>query len=102
MLSHIAQLVGSQLGRVFRTVFWSNLSPLISVLITSSALLTAKLQEAGTAGTQRMLELAQEWERHRQPLVDALLEKEEVLNKVGSGEYSSVVSRGVVLSVLYG
>jgi hypothetical protein len=30
-----------------------------------------------------MLELAQEWERHRQPLVDALLEKEEVLNKVG-------------------
>jgi hypothetical protein len=64
--------------------------------------LTAKLQEAGTAGTQRMLELAQEWERHRQPLVDALLEKEEVLNKVGSGEYSSVVSRGVVLSVLYG
>jgi hypothetical protein len=32
-----------------------------------------------------MLELAQEWERHRQPLVDALLEKEEVLNKVGEG-----------------
>lgn len=29
-----------------------------------------------------MLALAQEWEQHRQPLVDALLAKEEILNKV--------------------
>ncbi len=43
---------------------------------------SAKLQELGTAGTQRMLDLAQEWDRHRQPLVDALMEKEDILNKV--------------------
>lgn len=42
----------------------------------------SKLQELSTAGTQRLLELAQEWDRHRQPMVEMLNEKEDLLNKV--------------------
>jgi hypothetical protein len=36
----------------------------------------------GSAGTQRMLDLAQEWDRHRLPLVEAQTSKEDLLNKV--------------------
>jgi len=45
-----------------------------------------KLQEQCSAFSQRLLDLAQEWDSHRLPLVTALNEKEDVLNKVQCGE----------------
>lgn len=42
----------------------------------------SRLQEMSTAGTQKLLELAQEWDKHRQPMVEMLNEKEDLLNKV--------------------
>ena len=40
------------------------------------------MQEQCTAFSERLLGLAQEWDTHRQPLVEALSEKEDILNKV--------------------
>jgi len=40
------------------------------------------MQEQCTAFSERLLGLAQEWDSHRQPLVEALSEKEDILNKV--------------------
>jgi hypothetical protein len=42
----------------------------------------AKLQEVSAAGTQRMQELALEWDRHRGPLAAQLAEKEDTLMMV--------------------
>lgn len=40
------------------------------------------MQEQCTAFSERLLGLAQEWDTHRLPLVEALSEKEDILNKV--------------------
>lgn len=60
-----------------------------------------RLQEMSTAGTQRLLELAQEWDRHRQPMVEMQNEKEDLLNKVQYHRYSCSPFSGNVLGQLY-
>ncbi len=67
------------------------------LFVTWATLPTAKLQEQGSAGTQRMLDLAQEWDRHRLPLVEAQTSKEDLLNKVFPAHRVSAV---VVLCTL--